>query len=209
MAIVANRRPIMTLFSSPTCFYSHRARLVLAEKNISVEVVNVDGPDLPEDLLDLNPYHSVPTLIDRDLVLYDSRVIIEYLDERFPHPPLMPVDPVTRAQFRLALYRIEKDWYSLAEQLEAAADNKQASRIRKILTESISASAEVFSAKKFFLSDEFSLVDCSIAPVLWRLPSYGIELSGPAQPILQYMDEVFSRRSFQDSLTELEQEMRQ
>lgn len=209
MAIVANRRPIMTLFSSPTCFYSHRTRLVLAEKNISVEVVNVDGPDLPEDLLDLNPYHSVPTLIDRDLVLYDSRVIIEYLDERFPHPPLMPVDPVTRAQFRLALYRIEKDWYSLAEQLEAAADNKQASRIRKILTESISASAEVFSAKKFFLSDEFSLVDCSIAPVLWRLPSYGIELSGPAQPILQYMDEVFSRRSFQDSLTELEHEMRQ
>ena len=209
MAIVANRRPIMTLFSSPTCFDSHRTRLVLAEKNISVEVVNVDGPDLPEDLLDLNPYHSVPTLIDRDLVLYDSRVIIEYLDERFPHPPLMPVDPVTRAQFRLALYRIEKDWYSLAEQLEAAADNKQASRIRKILTESISASAEVFSAKKFFLSDEFSLVDCSIAPVLWRLPSYGIELSGPAQPILQYMDEVFSRRSFQDSLTELEHEMRQ
>ena len=209
MAIVANRRPIMTLFSSPTCFYSHRARLVLAEKNISVEVVNVDGPDLPEDLLDLNPYHSVPTLIDRDLVLYDSRVIIEYLDERFPHPPLMPVDPVTRAQFRLALYRIEKDWYSLAEQLEAAADNKQAARIRKILSESISASAEVFSAKKFFLSDDFSLVDASIAPVLWRLPSYGIDLKGPAQSILNYMDEVFSRRSFQDSLTELEHEMRQ
>jgi RNA polymerase-associated protein len=199
----------MTLFSSPTCFYSHRTRLVLAEKNISVEVVNVEGPDLPEDLLDLNPYHSVPTLIDRDLVLYDSRVIIEYLDERFPHPPLMPVDPVTRAQFRLALYRIEKDWYSLAEQLEVAADSKQATRVRKILAESISASAEVFDAKKYFLSDDFSLVDCSIAPVLWRLPSYGIELSGHAQPILNYMDEVFSRRSFQDSLTELEHEMRQ
>ncbi len=199
----------MTLFSSPTCFYSHRTRLVLAEKNISVEVVNVEGPDLPEDLLDLNPYHSVPTLIDRDLVLYDSRVIIEYLDERFPHPPLMPVDPVTRAQFRLALYRIEKDWYSLAEQLEVAADSKQATRVRKILAESISASAEVFDAKKYFLSDDFSLVDCSIAPVLWRLPSYGIELSGHAQPILNYMDEVFSRRSFQHSLTELEHEMRQ
>jgi RNA polymerase-associated protein len=209
MVILANRRTIMTLFSSPTCFYSHRTRLVLAEKNISVEVVNVEGPDLPEDLLDLNPYHSVPTLIDRDLVLYDSRVIVEYLDERFPHPPLMPVDPVTRAQFRLALYRIEKDWYSLAEQLEAALENKQAARTRKILQESISASAEVFSAKRFFLSDEFSLVDCSIAPILWRLPSYGIELSGPAQPILKYMDEVFSRRSFQDSLTELEHEMRQ
>jgi RNA polymerase-associated protein len=209
MVIMANRRTIMTLFSSPTSFYSHRTRLVLAEKNISVEVVNVEGPELPEDLLDLNPYHSVPTLIDRDLVLYDSRVIIEYLDERFPHPPLMPVDPVTRAQFRLALYRIEKDWYSLAEQLEAASENKQAARTRKILQESISASAEVFSAKRFFLSDEFSLVDCSIAPILWRLPSYGIELSGPAQPILNYMDEVFSRRSFQDSLTELEHEMRQ
>jgi len=209
MAILANRRTIMTLFSSPTCFYSHRTRLVLAEKNISVEVVNVEGPDLPEDLLDLNPYHSVPTLIDRDLVLYDSRVIVEYLDERFPHPPLMPVDPVTRAQFRLALYRIEKDWYSLAEQLEAASESKQAARTRKILQESILASAEVFSARRFFLSDEFSLVDCSIAPILWRLPSYGIELSGPAQPILNYMDEVFSRRSFQESLTELEQEMRQ
>ncbi len=209
MAIVSKRQHFMTLFSSPICFYSHRARLVLAEKNISVEVVNVEGPDLPEDLLDLNPYHSVPTLVDRDLVLYDSRVIIEYLDERFPHPPLMPVDPVTRAQFRLALYRIEQDWYSLAEQLEAAADSKQASRARKMLSESILASAEVFSARRFFLSDDFSLVDCSIAPILWRLPSYGIELRSSSQPIINYMDEVFSRRSFQDSLTELEQEMRQ
>jgi RNA polymerase-associated protein len=182
---------------------------VLAEKNISVEVVKVEGPDLPEDLLDLNPYHSVPTLVDRDLVLYDSRVIIEYLDERFPHPPLMPVDPVTRAQFRLALYRIEKDWYSLAEQIEAASDAKQVSRTRKILEESIVASAEVFSAKKFFLSDEFSLVDCSIAPILWRLQVYGIELPPPAQPIRNYMNEVFSRRSFQESLTELEHEMYQ
>jgi RNA polymerase-associated protein len=209
MAIVANRRPVMTLFSGSTCFYSHRTRLVLAEKNISVEVVKVEGPDLPEDLLDLNPYHSVPTLVDRDLVLYDSRVIIEYLDERFPHPPLMPVDPVTRAQFRLALFRIEKDWYSLAEQIEAASDAKQATRTRKILEESILASAEVFSAKKFFLSDEFSLVDCSIAPILWRLQVYGIELPAPAQPIRNYMNEVFSRRSFQESLTELEHEMYQ
>ena len=199
----------MTLFSGSTCFYSHRTRLVLAEKIISVEVVKVEGHDLPEDLLDLNPYHSVPTLVDRDLVLYDSRVIIEYLDERFPHPPLMPVDPVTRAQFRLALYRIEKDWYSLAEQIEAASDAKQASRTRKILEESISASAEVFSAKRYFLSDEFSLVDCSIAPILWRLQIYGIDLPAPAQPIRNYMNEVFSRRSFQESLTELEHEMYQ
>ena len=208
MANLASGRSVMTLFSSPTCFYSHRTRLVLAEKNISVEIVKVEGPDLPEDLVDLNPYHTVPTLVDRDLVLYDSRVIIEYLDERFPHPPLMPVDPVTRAQFRLALYRIEKDWYHLADQLEAASDSKQASRTRKMLQESIVASSEVFSAKKFFLSDEFSLVDCSVAPILWRLQLYGIDLPPSAQPIQNYMDVVFSRRSFQDSLTELEQEMR-
>jgi RNA polymerase-associated protein len=208
MATSGSRKSIMTLFSSPTCFYSHRTRLVLAEKNISVEVVNVEGPDLPEDLVDLNPYHTVPTLVDRDLVLYDSRVIIEYLDERFPHPPLMPVDPVTRAQFRLALFRIEKDWYHLADQLEAASDGKQAARTRKMLEESIVASSEVFSARKFFLSDEFSLVDCSIAPIIWRLPAYGIELGDDAEAILKYSDEVFSRPSFQESLTELEREMR-
>jgi RNA polymerase-associated protein len=199
----------MTLFSNPTCFLSHRARLVMAEKSISLEIVDVDGINLPEDLLDLNPYHSVPTLVDRDLVLYDSRVIIEYLDERFPHPPLMPVDPVTRAQMRLALFRIEQDWYTQAEQIENAVDKRQATRARKVLAESIIASAQVFMVKKYFLSDDFSLVDCSIAPILWRLPVYGIELDESAQPIQQYMDEVFSRPSFQVSLTELEQEMRQ
>ncbi len=198
----------MTLFSSPTCFYSHRTRLVLAEKSITIDIVSVEGTDLPEDLVDLNPYHTVPTLVDRDLVLYDSRVIIEYLDERFPHPPLMPVDPVTRAQFRLALFRIERDWYSLADQLEAASDSKQIARTRKILEESIVASSEVFGAKKYFLSDDFSLVDCSIAPILWRLQSYGIEIPEHAQSIRNYMIDVFSRQSFQESLTELEQEMR-
>lgn len=198
----------MTLFSSPTDFYSHRTRLVMAEKSIHIDIVDVEGTDLPEDLLDLNPYHSVPTLVDRDLVLYDSRVIIEYLDERFPHPPLMPVDPVTRAQFRLALFRIEKDWYTLARQIEDIADKRQATRSRKILEESIMASAEVFAVKKFFLSDEFSLVDCSIAPILWRLPVYGVDPELFDRPIRRYMDEVFARPSFQRSLTELEQEMR-
>lgn len=206
---MATERAIVTLFSSPICFYSHRTRLVMAEKSINIEIVNVDETDMLEDLLDLNPYHSVPTLVDRDLVLYDSRVIIEYLDERFPHPPLMPVDPVTRAQFRLALYRIEKDWYALAEEIEAAAKKRQATRARKILQESILTSAEVFAAKTYFLSDEFSLVDCTVAPILWRLPMYGIKLDGSAQPILRYMEKVFSRSSFQESLTEHEQEMRQ
>lgn len=199
----------MTLYSSPTCYQSHRTRLVLAEKNISIDVVDVEGGNLPEDLLDLNPYHTVPTLVDRDLVLYDARVIIEYLDERFPHPPLMPVDPVTRAQFRLALYRIERDWYVLADELQKATDKKQAARIRKQLEESIVGSADVFGARRFFLSDDFSLVDCTIAPILWRLPAFGIELKGHVQPIRRYMDIVFSRRSFQDSLSDAEQEMRQ
>ena len=208
MAVVANRRSVMTLFSRPTDIHSHRARLVLAEKNINIEITNVPGPDLPEDLMDLNPYHSVPTLVDRDLTLYDSRVIIEYLDERFPHPPLMPVDPVTRAQFRLALFRIETDWYSLAEETDITSDGKLGTRSRKMLRESILQSIELFGARPYFLSEDFSLVDCTIAPLLWRLPVYGVDLGRDAEPIEEYMNRVFSRRSFQQSLTELEQEMR-
>ncbi|MGB5210409.1 MAG: glutathione S-transferase N-terminal domain-containing protein [Gammaproteobacteria bacterium] len=208
MALIANRRSVMTLFSHPTDAHSHRVRLVLSEKSINVDIVDVDGPTLPEDLLDLNPYHSVPTLVDRDLVLYDSRVIVEYLDERFPHPPLMPVDPVTRAQFRLALYRIEKDWYSVAAEIEEARDRKTANRSRKILRESIMASAEVFRAKPYFLSDEFSLVDCTIAPILWRLPHYEIDLSAAeAKPVAKYAEAMFERPSFRASLTELESEL--
>ena len=209
MAVIANRRSVMTLFSTPTNVWSHRTRLVLAEKSINVDIIDVEDGNFPEDLLDLNPYNSVPTLVDRDLVLYDSRVIMEYLDERFPHPPLMPVDPVTRAQFRLALYRIEHDWYELASEIEEGGDRKPVTRARKALRDSIVSSVEIFGAKRFFLSDEFSLVDCSIAPVLWRLEVFNIELPSQAKPIQQYMDAVFSRPSFQDSLTELEQEMRQ
>ena len=207
MAVMVNRRFLMTLYSKSTCIHSHRTRLVLAEKNINIEIKNIDGPDLPEDLMDLNPYHTVPTLVDRDLILYDSRVIIEYLDERFPHPPLMPVDPVTRAQFRLALFRLESDWYPFAEKFEIDNERKLASKSRKILKESILTSIDLFAAKQYFLSDDFSLVDCSIAPILWRLPVYGIDLGSQAGPIQQYMQRVFSRRSFQESLTEFEQEM--
>src|SRR5688500_19755778 len=121
----------MTLFSAPDDPWSHRTRIVIAEKAIDIEIVNVDSAKYPEDLLDLNPYHTTPTLIDRDLVLYDSRVIMEYLDERFPHPPLMPVDPVTRAQFRLALFRIEHDWYSLAGGIVGGLERKPATRAVK------------------------------------------------------------------------------
>ena len=208
MAVIANRRSVMTLFSKPTDIHSHRTRLVLCEKNINIDIASVDGPDLPEDLMDLNPYHTVPTLVDRDLVLYDSRVIIEYIDERFPHPPLMPVDPVTRAKFRLALFRIESDWYQLAQQFDADGDRKLPSKSKKMLRESILASVDLFAAMRYFLSEDFSLVDCSIAPILWRLPIYGIDLGSQAEPVEKYMKRVFDRPSFQASLTELEQEMR-
>ena len=209
MAVIANRRSAMTLFSGPTDIWSHRTRVVLAEKGINFDIVNVPDGSRPEDLLDLNPYNTVPTLVDRDLVLYDSRVIIEYLDERFPHPPLMPVDPVTRAHFRLVLFRVERDWYPIAEKIIETDDRRALNRARKELKESILSSVEVFAAKNFFLGDDFSLVDSTIAPILWRLPSFGIELSGRARPIHKYMREVFERSPFQESLTELEQEMRQ
>ena len=208
MTVVSSRRAVMTLFSSASDPSSHRTRLVLAEKGINIDIINVEPGALPEDLLDLNPYHSVPTLVDRDLVLYDSRVIIEYLDERFPHPPLMPVDPVTRAQFRLALYRIERDWYGLAQQIEHEADRKQGVRLRKILRDQILASSDVFRAKPFFLSDEFSLVDATIAPILWRLQTYGIDLPPQAQAISRYANHIFTRPSFRESLSDTEQEMR-
>lgn len=198
----------MTLFSKAADLWSHRTRLVLAEKGIHVETIDVEEGKLPEDLLDLNPYHSVPTLVDRDLVLYDSRVIIEYLDERFPYPPLMPVDPVARAQFRLALFRIERDWYGLALQIDDPADRKLGQKARKILRDSILATADVFKAKPYFLADEFSLVDATIAPVLWRLNFWGIDLPAQAQPIVRYSNLVFSRPGFRQSLSDVEQEMR-
>ncbi len=206
MAVIANRRSVMTLFSDATCPQSHRVRMVLAEKGITVEIVNVDPDNLPEDLIDLNPYQSVPTLVDRELVLYDPQVVTEYLDERFPHPPLMPVDPVSRARSRLALYRIEKDWYSLVGDLESKTE-KVATKARKTLRDSLASSAEVFGAKPFFLSDEFSLVDASIAPILWRLKHYRIELPAQARAVNDYAERLFARESFQASLTEAEREM--
>ena len=206
MAMIANRRSVMTLFSDASDAQSHRVRLVLAEKGISVDIVHIDPANKPEDLIDLNPYQSVPTLVDRELVLYDPRVIMEYLDERFPHPPLMPVDPVSRARSRLALFRIEQDWYSLLRDLESRGE-KTVAKARKMLRDSLTASAEVFAAKPYFLSDEFSLVDASVAPVLWRLKHYRIDLPKQAAPVLEYARRLFARESFQASLTEPEREM--
>jgi stringent starvation protein A len=203
---LSSRRSIMTLFSAPNDLWSHRTRIVLAEKGIGIDIISVEPGRLPEDLLDLNPYHSLPTLVDRDLVLYDSRVIMEYLDERFPHPPLMPVDPVARAQFRLALHRVERDWYPLVHQIEAEPDRKLSLKNRKTLRDTILQSEELFKVRPYFLSDEFSMVDATIAPVLWRLPYYEVELT--SAPIVKYGNHVFSRPAFRDSLSDTEQEMR-
>ncbi len=197
----------MTLFSDPACPQSHRTRIVLAEKDVTVDVIQIDPEHKPEDLADLNPYNSVPTLVDRDLVLYDARVIMEYLDERFPHPPLMPVDPVSRARARLALYHIERDWYGLVPDL-ICGDERRAGVARKDLRDSLLASLDVFRAKPFFLSEEFSLVDCSVAPILWRLPRYGVKLPGAARVIKEYAQRLFARPAFRESLSEAELEMR-
>jgi len=207
MVLVANRRSCMTLFSDPNCAQSHRVRVVLAEKDITVDVVYIDPGNKPEDLLDVNPYNSVPTLTDRELVLYDARVIMEYLDERFPHPPLMPVDPVSRSKSRLMLFRIEKDWYEPLARLYSDKESVS-SKARKDLKESLLSVAELFKAKPYFLSDEFSLVDCSIAPILWRLPRLGIELGKTVKPITDYAQRVFNRPSFRSSLSQEEVESR-
>jgi RNA polymerase-associated protein len=204
---MASRRSVMTLFSAPDELQSHRVRVVLAEKASEIEVINVVPGRYPEDLLDLNPYRSLPTLVDRDLVLYDARVIIDYLDERFPHPPLMPVDPVLRAQFRLAMYRVERDWYALADQLSREEDKKQQPRLRKELREAILATTDVFKIKPWFLSDEFSVVDATLAPILWRLKHYEIDIPPQAQPLARYAAALLARPSVRASLSEVELDM--
>lgn len=198
----------MTLYSGPTCAQSHRVRIVMAEKDIPMDIVEVENGAMLGDIADLNPYNSVPTLVDRDFALYGTQVILEYLDERYPHPPLMLVDPVQRAAARLALYRIERDWYSLIPDLESG-NQKLANAARKIMRERILASAEVFAAKPYFLSDDFSLVDCTVLPILWRLRYWNLDMpQQQTKPIRDYALRLFSRRSFRQSLTEAEREMR-
>lgn len=204
---MSSRRGVMTLFSAPDELQSHRTRIVVAEKGIEIDVINVVPGKYPADLLELNPYNSLPTLIDRDLVLYDARVIIDYLDERFPHPPLMPVDPVLRAQFRLALYRIEHDWYRLAEQIESTTDSRRQAQLKKELGEALVQSADIFKIKPFFLGDEFSVVDASILPILWRMRRFGIELPPSAQALSRYAATMMARPAFRASLSDAEVEM--
>ncbi len=206
MAVATNKRSIMTLFSDTLDIYSHQVRIVLAEKGVAVEISYADPNNLPEDLLQLNPYGTVPTLIDRELVLYTAHIIMEYLDERFPHPPLMPVYPVSRGQSRLMMHRIENDWYTVAEKIMKAEGDVQAHRNE--LRESILALAPLFAEQPYFMSEEFSLVDCYLAPLLWRLPALGIELNGNgSREVKNYMNRVFERESFKASLTDQEREI--
>src|ERR1700688_915376 len=204
---MASRRAVMTLFSAPSEPQSHRVRIVLAEKANDMDVISVVPGRYPEDLLDLNPYRSLPTLVDRDLVLYDARFIFDYWHAPFPPPPLMPVDPVLRAQFRLAMYRIERDWYGLAEQIERESDRKNQARLKKELRDAMLESADLFKIKPYFLSDEFSVVDATIAPILWRMRRYEIELPPQAQAMSRYAAAILARPTFRASLSDAELEM--
>ena len=209
MGVVA-KHSSMTFYSDGNDHYSQCVRLVLAEKGVAVDIIDVERGQMPEDLADLNPYNSLPTLVDRDLVLYESTVIMEYLDERFPHPPLLPVYPVARAQSRLFVYRIQRDWCGYVDTIVAGRSKDTViDRARKELRESLISIAPIFAEKPFFMSDEFTLVDCCVAPILWRLPVLGIELPPKhGKPIHDYMDRIFRRDAFQASLSEAELDMR-
>ena len=201
----------MLFYSDGYSQFSHRVRIVLAEKGVTVEIVDVDIYDKPEDLAALNPYNSLPTLVDRDLVLYEPNIMMEYLDERFPHPPLFPVYPVARAQSRLWMYRIDRDWSHLVEKLQAEDGTPtELDKARKELRESIISVSPIFAEKPFFMSDEFTIVDCCVLPILWRLPEIGIRLpeTKATKPLLEYRQRLFARESVQASLSEQEREMR-
>ena len=202
------KRSIMTLYSGTLDIQSHRVRIVLSEKNIAVDINYVDINNPPEDLLAINPYNSLPTLVDRELVLYEAGVITEYLDERFPHPPLLPVYPIARAKCRQIIHRIEQDWLRLLSTIQSGKKN-EADEARKTLSDQLTSLAPVFAEMPYFLSEDFSLADCYLAPMLWRLTNLGIKLSPKAQAIYDYKKRVFSRDSFKESLSDLERELRE
>lgn len=206
MAIPANRRTAMTLFTSADDMYSHQVRMVLAEKGVSADILLVSRDNLPEEVYEVNPYGSLPTLMDRDLALYQADIIMEYLDERFPHPPLLPVYPVERGKTRLMMYRIKHDWYGMAEKI--LLDGEDAAEARRDLRESLLSIAPLFQETPYFMSEEYSMLDCYMSALLWRLPVFGIELSGNgAKALKNYMIRLFERDGFQQSLTEAERDI--
>ncbi|MBH44030.1 MAG: stringent starvation protein A [Gammaproteobacteria bacterium] len=204
MTTLANRRSAILLFSLPDCLHSHRTRLVIKEKEITAEMYEIDKDNISQEIKEISPYDEFPTLVDRDLVLQNSRVIIEYLDERFPHPPLLPVDPVSRAKFRLALNKIEHQWYPEFSQAyqKGSLDPMFIEKIKAYFLEILP-----LISNKYFMSDDFGLVDCSLAPLLWRIKDLDIELSENKKAFLNYSERIFDRESFQESLTETEKEI--
>lgn len=205
MTVIGNRRSTILMYSDETDISSHRVRLVLAEKDINTEIVTISAGESNSELLQLNPQGTLPTLVDRDLALYDAKVITDYLDERYPHPPFMPIDPVSRARTRLAQYRIESDWYSL---LPDAPDQKLSpDEAGKTLADSIADADDVFAALPFFFSEEYSILDATLAPLLWRLPAYGIVLPESATAVRDYAKRMFARPGFEASLSDAERNM--
>ena len=208
-AVPILQRSVITLFSDPKCPSSHRVRLMAKEKDIPMEVIDVtEETGFPEDLLELNPYATLPTLVDRDLVLYDAQVIIEYLDERFPHPPLMSVDPISKARSRQMLRQIETEWYKLVDVIQTSKDKAEVKDARRDLLERLVQMIPVFDHQPYFLNEEYSLVDVSLAVLLWRLPSLGIELPKSAKPVRDYAEKVLAREMFAESLSDDELDMR-
>ncbi|HEY8327744.1 MAG TPA: glutathione S-transferase N-terminal domain-containing protein [Rhodanobacter sp.] len=203
----ARSRSVLTLYTTADDVQCHRARLVLAAKGVGYERVLVDPARPPEDLIDLNPYASTPTLVDRDLTLFDTSVVCEYLDERYPHPPLMPIDPQSRARLRVAAVRIEKDWLTEVDIIRAGG--RPADAARKRLREQLLSSVPLFKAAKFFLNPEMSLADCLVAPVIWRLPWLGVELGREGKPVIDYGERLFHSQGFARSMTDQEKAMRQ
>ena len=198
---------MMTLYSGTTCPFSQRCRIVLYEKGMDFQIVDVDLYNKPEDIAVMNPYNRVPILVERDLQLYESNIINEYIDERFPHPQLMPADPVMRARARLFLYRFEVELFSQIDLVEGSSQ-KNAEKARGIIRESLVQMAPVFAKQKYMLGEEFSMLDVAIAPLLWRLDHYQITLPRQAAPLLKYAERLFSRQAFIDSMTPSEKAMR-
>lgn len=197
----ANKRSLPTLFSAKNDIYSHQVRIVLAEKGVAYEIENINSDTISEDLLEVNPRGNVPTLVDRDLVITNARIIMEYLDERFPHPPLMPVYPVMRAQCRLNMERIQNDWYSLIDRVNKSPNSADSFKILRQLREEVLSLSNVFADTDYFLSDDFSLVDCYVAPLLWNMVNLGVEFTGTgSKSVKAYMNRVFKRESFIQSV---------
>ncbi|HEX7455668.1 MAG TPA: glutathione S-transferase N-terminal domain-containing protein [Gallionella sp.] len=197
---------MMRLYSGTVCPYSHRCRIVLFEKGMDFEVIDVDQMDKSEDLAAINPYNKVPVLVERDLVLTEANIINEYIDERFPHPQLMPADPVMRGRARLFLHRFEQELYSNVNVIMQGG--KAVDKSRVIIRDNLTQLAQILTKQKFLLGNEFSMLDVAIAPLLWRLDHYGIQMGKDAAPLLKYSERLFSRQGFIDSLTPAERAMR-